>query len=137
MTLDQIHALANSSSQSDWHKHVETQAVFCPDIDVSLDWSETINPSFSEPWHQNLPDSGATSVLVALRHNGIPVDSWTFVIVDGGRYLVPCPTLDASGGYELSSSMMPLGNLLFDLYHPGGASNTLSSLLQRCTVAVV
>jgi len=137
MTLNVIRTLVNNSSRCDWHKHVEAQAVFSPDIDISLDWSETVNPNFSEPWHQCLHDTGASSVSVELRHNGVPVDSWTFVIVDGGRYILPLPSPATGGGYELSSAMMPLGNLLFDLYHPGGASNTLAALLQRCTINIV
>lgn len=137
MTLDEIRTLVENSNRADWHKHSDAAAVFCPDIDVSLDWGETINSNFTEPWHQTLPDPGASSISVILQHNGSPVSSWTFVVVDGGRYLVPLPRPGAGGGYELSSDMMPLGNLMFDIYHPGGASNTLTDLLKRCNVTIV
>lgn len=137
MTLNDIRTLVDNSSRSDWHKFAEAMAILTEDIDVSLDWSETVNPNFTEPWHQNLPDPGASSVSVVLRHNGSPVDNWTFVIVDGGRYILPLPSPGAGGGYELPSAMMPLGDLLFDLYHPGGASSTLTALLQRCSITVV
>ena len=137
MTHNEIHTLVDNSNAGDWHRFNDATAVYKPNIDVSLDWSETIKPSFSEAWHQNLPDPGASSVNVALRHNGTMVDRWTFIIVDGGRYILPIPEPNTSGGYELSSSMVSLGNLIFDLYRPGGTTNTLAALLKRCNITVV
>ncbi|MCC5847618.1 MAG: hypothetical protein JJU29_05930 [Verrucomicrobia bacterium] len=137
MRLDEIRAIIDNSSSDDWHKAAKATTIFIPDIDISLDWNETINPNFTEPWHNCLHDPSASSVSVVLRHNGAPVDRWTFVVVDGGRYMMPLPAPSASGGYELPASIIPIGNLIFDLYHPGGASNNLSALLNKCSISVV
>ena len=137
MTLNEIRRLVEGSSLRDWHKYEEATAVLVEDIDVSLDWCVTINPSFTESWHKTLPDPHASSVCVALRHNGSPVDTWTFVIVDGGRYLVPLPRPDSAGVYEVESQMMLLGNLMFELYGSGGTGKTLTDILKTCGVNIV
>ena len=137
MTLEEILAVVKNSSPSDWHKHSEAESVFAQNIDISLDWTETINSSFSEDWHKGLHDPKASLVSVVLRYNGNIVDRWKFVDVDGGRYLMPLPRHATGTGYELSSSMLPLGKLLFDLYPPGGPINTLTDLLKVCKIAIV
>jgi len=159
MTLQQIRNIVDNSVSSDWHKiegniierwewgqqngqnytqpiSHDMLAVFKSDVDVSMAWGAVICDAFSEPWHKKLPDPSAKSVLVVLRHNGAKVDDWTFVNVDGGRYIVPLPHFN-NGAYEIPVDMMPLGNLVFDLYSAGGVHSDLSVLLSCCGVKVV
>ena len=160
MQLQEIRTLVDTSVIANWHKiegnlverwdqgqdasqqnylhpicH-DALAVFKPNIAVSLAWGATINSKFSESWHADLPDSSANAVLVVLRHNGAKVDEWTFVIVDGGRYILPLPRL-SNGMYEIPTHMMALGRLIFSLYAPGGVHNSLDDLLAQCEITVV
>jgi len=137
MKLNEIRLLVENSKPHDWYIHSEAKAVYISDIDVSLDWSETINANFTESWHQNFADTGASSLSVVLKNNGCTVTRWTFVAVDGGRYLTPLPKPANAIGYELPSDMMPLGNLMFGLFNSNGAIHTLTDLLNRCNITIV
>src|SRR5438552_4194865 len=108
MTLADLLNTVEGSAADDWHK-LKVQTVYgwecgahwsvpntCSelfilrsDIDVSLALVATVKAPFAEPWVQQFADPNATSVAVALRYRGAVVYTWTGVVVDGGRYLLP------------------------------------------------
>lgn len=159
MTLDQILQTVEGSSPTDWHS-METQTihswvvsqgddgssiepkthskllVFRPDIDISVVMDATIVEPFVEPWTQMFQDKHASSVSVQLRYHGAIVFQWVFVVVDGGRYLLPLPEV-VGGAYQLPKARHPLASLFFSLYGVGGVHSTVDRALAVAAIAIV
>jgi hypothetical protein len=154
-TLDSLLEQVEMSSSDDWHKldyHtpylpycggqnvLDTHyhlAVFRPDVDISLAFGATVNSDFHEPWVESFPDPHATSVAVVLRYRGTPVYEWTFVTVDGGRYLVPMPQPpNAEGKYQISAGKLSFARLMFDLYGSGGVCCGVEEALRRAGIEI-
>jgi hypothetical protein len=160
MTLDQILQTVQGSAVADWYKteahtvygwewgtkggqnYLEPVThskllIYRPDIDVSLVMDATVTAQFQEPWATAFPDPNAESVAVQLRFRGSVVYDWLFVIVDGGRYLLPLPRPVAGGGYELPQADLPLARLFFGLYGVTGVHKTVEAALAHAHVAIV
>jgi hypothetical protein len=160
MTLDQVLGTVEGSADCDWHK-MQSQTVYGwewgqkqgqnylepkthskllmykPDIDISLAMDATVNDPFDEPWVQAFSDPRAVSVAVQLRFRGAIVYEWVFVVVDGGRYLLPMPHVTAAGRYEVPLAKMPLARLFFLLYGVGGPHQDADAALAHAGVDII
>ncbi len=79
---------------------------------------ELVDP-FKEPWVERFPDSSAHSFYVTLNYHTTVLDQIVFVVVDGGRYTIPLPTLVAQHEYCMDSKSVGFKiALIFDQYMP-------------------
>lgn len=106
MTFDEVFAAVLSSNRSDWH-HIEGElfletggddpqghrslAAFKPNVNISLAWGLTCREDFNEEWVRKCPDPSASSEYVDLRFAGSPIYRAIYVVVDGGRAMLPLP----------------------------------------------
>lgn len=160
MRLDDLIAIVESSSSNDWQKldvhtiygwewgqkqgqnYLEPKthsklAVYKSDIDVSFAMDAIVTEDFVENWTKKFASSKASSVAIWLRYRGAVVHEWVYVVVDGGRYLLPMPELDGSGGFQISQAGLRIPQLLFDLYGVGGPHQSVSAALQYAGVKIV
>lgn len=112
-------------------------AVFKKDVDVSIVFGADVIKDFAEPWVQAFPDPKASSILVVLRYRGQVVFEWVFVVVDGGRYLLPLPKPLGNGQYQFAQDKLPFARLMFALYGQGGVHHSLEDTLKRAGVTIV
>jgi hypothetical protein len=112
-------------------------AVYKPDIGISIAMGATVTENFAEQWVQNYSNPTARSVAIWLRYHGAVVHEWVYVVVDGGRYLVPMPETDGSGGYHVQQTELSIAQLLFELHGVGGPHETVSDALQGSGVKIV
>ena len=148
MTLDQILSTVHESQVNDWHRTSHqtpyagedrfhrSLAIYKPDVDVTIAYGAAVMNEFQEPWTDLYSDANATSVALVLQYRGQAIYEWTFVVVDGGRYLVPMPKFQ-NGKYTVSQSEMQLARLFFGVYGVGGNYDTLESALGRGDVEIV
>ena len=68
------------------------QCLYRGDVKLRLieDRSEERKP-FEEPWVSKFPDKKGYRQEVYLEYDGIRIETFLFVNVDGGRYSIPCP----------------------------------------------
>ena len=164
MTLSDLLLTVESSSADEWHKiehetpygwewgdknvdgkmypYIEPRsnhglAVFKKDVDITLVYGADVTKDFSEPWTEQFPDTSAHSVSVGLQYRGQLVYEWVFVVVDGGRYLLPMPERLGQDQFQLSTAKLPLARLMFALYGPGGVHSSVEDALNRGRVAIV
>jgi len=163
MKLDDLLLTVESSSHDEWHKmdhftlhgwesgeravsgqqhpYLEPKwhhklAILKSDIDVSIAFGADVVEDFGETWTANFPNPKASSILVVLRYKGAVVYEWTFVVVDGGRYLLPLPELN-NGQYEVTTASLPFARLMFGLYGQGGLHTALENALTRAGINIV
>jgi hypothetical protein len=160
MRLDDLIAIVENSSINDWQKldvhttygwewgqkqgqnYLEPKthsklAVFNADVDISLAMDATVTEDFAESWTQKFASPKASSVAIWLRYRGAVVHEWVYVVVDGGRYLLPMPAPDSAGGYQIPNADLKIAQLFFDLYGVGGPHQTVSAALQHAGVKIV
>ena len=101
-------------------KYHDYLVIFKEDIDISLVFGAINTRDYAEAWVNKFANNHADSVAVVLQHNGSPVYEWTFVYVDGGRYLLPQPSISQQGGFEFKKANLPFANLMFALGSIGG-----------------
>lgn len=58
--------------------------------DISL-WKIRTDEAFSESWMNQYTDTTGKRLLIELRYRNTPVEEFVFVVVDGGRHIVPLP----------------------------------------------
>jgi hypothetical protein len=79
------------------HEH-SMRAAYKPNLGITIAWGldrTSHRPNeFSEPWHQDFPDSGASAHFVDFFYNGDLVHREVYVDVDGGRANLPLPHRD-------------------------------------------
>ncbi|HZZ27124.1 MAG TPA: hypothetical protein VFE46_03880, partial [Pirellulales bacterium] len=126
-----VHSWDHGSRREDgqMHPYIEPNAhtmlaVYAEDIDITLAYGGTKKEEFSEPWTERFSDPSASSVSVTAQYRGQPVHQWTFVTVDGGKFMVPLPQRDDDGFY-IDGRQLPMANLMFGLWGHGGAHKTL------------
>nr|BFD58106.1 hypothetical protein CKG001_02130 [Bdellovibrio sp. CKG001] len=118
------------SSASDWlyddDKGIYT---FKNDLNITIraDRSD-IDRSFTEPWHQGLPDPTAYRTIYELYYGSSYVDYELVVNVDGGRASIPLPE-EGYGNPWITTDQKAFGEIIDRL-------NTLSEYLRRCNVSV-
>ena len=128
MTFDDIGRILEESGPGDWHmvpataewdsfiwtltittysvdqrKEVElvghhSRAVYRPDVGLGLAWGLKSQDSFSEPWTDVFPDKKASGQYVDVLWNGMLVDRFEHVVVDGGRSSLPLPDREIVNG---------------------------------------
>ena len=111
--------------------------VYGDNADISLALGAVVNPSFEEPWALRFPDRHARSVVAALRYRGSIVYQWVLVEVDGGRSLVPMPTLTMEGAAEICEADLTPVRLFFKLHDDGLGVPTLEACLHRAGVTII
>jgi hypothetical protein len=68
-----------------------SRAVYRPDVGLGLAWGLTSQDEFSEPWTEVFPDKQASVEYIDVLWNGMLVDRFPQVVVDGGRSSLPLP----------------------------------------------
>lgn len=115
---------------------MEYLAVFKPDVDISLSFFQTIDEMFRPSWVESFPKEHASLESVWIRYRGAVINTWTGVLVDEKRYLVPIPVKN-NESFEVSQSEMPLARLMFGLFGSYGVHDNLEHVLQRAGIAMV
>jgi hypothetical protein len=97
MTYDRLLDLLLSSTKEDWLID-DSKGIFTlkSDLDVTIREVRPEDPlaprdHFAEPWAENFPDSLAERQFVELWFRASFVKSYLFVVVDGGRAVLPIP----------------------------------------------
>jgi hypothetical protein len=110
MTLQEIIVAVAESPREDWNivplrganaecagdlldqgRH-KMAAVYVPNPLIRLEWGMTFNSQFEEPWANRFADRHARGELVEICYAGAPVYQDAYVVVDGGRALLPLPS---------------------------------------------
>jgi len=111
-------------------------AVLENSVEISIAFGAPINDNYQESWCKLFPDPSSKSVSVDIRYNGEVVASSIFIIVDGGRYIVPLPEIQ-SHTFQISSSAIPFAELIFNLYGSHGVHKTLDEVLSFANINIV
>lgn len=164
MRLDELLKTVECSSPEDWHRiprptvynwdcgnkrvddgpltpylepvNHDYLAVYKPDVDISLAFGANVCKDFQEPWVRGFPDSHASSVVVELRYRGSPVYEEVFVVVDGGRNLLPMPK-PRENEFVLPRSRLAMARLMYGVFPSGGRGETqLEEVLKRAGVKI-
>lgn len=87
---DLIASVLRHSDPSDWRYFERHQSLtYTQDVRLTLHL-ENDDP-FSEPWMDVFSDKTGNKVLVTVRYGGALVEEFIFILVDGGRALLPLP----------------------------------------------
>lgn len=100
MTLQELFHKIISSEPDDWHaEELRNEdghawiATLKSDIDIQIQWGRACVREFEEAWTQKFPNREASSEYAEVLYRGHVVLSDVYVSVDGGRALLPMPTI--------------------------------------------
>jgi len=142
MELDQARELVMSSGAGDWQRWevagplTDTsrggRATYRADVAVELWWGKVITEDFVEPWVEHFPAHDAISINVEATYGGALVLQETFVLVDGGRHIVPRPRIhqedDGLVEYRVARSSVRLAWTLAGL---GAAGHNVDAAIEK------
>ena len=85
--------LIQESKKNDWlENHEEREMIYLEDPNIKIKWDETERDHpIIEEWATRHPDSKAYKVDYVVIYNGIHIDGFSLVYVDGFRALLPFP----------------------------------------------
>jgi hypothetical protein len=93
-----------------------SRAVYCDNPDLGLAWGLKSQDEFTEPWTQAFADKTASSQYVDVLWNGMLIDRFVHVVVDGGRSAIPLPDREMVAnlvlGYSLKNRDYRVGRLV-------------------------
>ncbi|WP_340016561.1 hypothetical protein [Paenibacillus sp. FSL K6-1318] len=91
--ISEINNLVVNSKKLEWISHDEKQEmIYLKNPNIKIIWFEIDKDyPFDEPWATKHPDSNAFKVDYTIVNNGINIDSFSLVYVDGYRALLPLP----------------------------------------------
>lgn len=104
---------------TDVHLTHTTGAAFLPNPLITLAWGKTFSGDFEEPWANRFPERHATGELVDVLYAGAPVYQDRYVVVDGGRALLPLPDVES---LTVPAAKLRFFQLLDALDSPYGAN---------------
>lgn len=142
MTFDELISTVRESKAEQWHKMPlvddkhDHLAVYKADIDIAFAYGRVVNESFSETWAEKISHGKGRSIQVDLRYRGQLVSQWTFVIVDGGRLMMPMPAPPTDGNFSVKWDDLPIAKLLYDI-HATGAHSSLEDMFVHAGIDIV
>jgi hypothetical protein len=114
MTLEDIRNICAKSEPEDWARidfplyageiayYAEApegkyahdgRAIYKPDIAISILSGHTFQDNYQADWLEDFADKSATGNLADIAYNGVVVDRVHYVVVDGGRSILPSPLM--------------------------------------------
>lgn len=158
MTYEELIATISGSRVEDWTKVEDIvddnciyTASYKKDLDIVITWGKG-KSNFTEEWSMRFPDKEHNeSFELEVKYKGNKVKVFTFVYVDGYRYLMPLPKTDIEKSvtgnvvkkgppppikFYVQSSDMPFFNIMFDLYGAGGSCDDLESALEQANIEI-
>lgn len=113
-------------------------AAYIPDVSITLAWGMVWRENFKEPWVERFPDHQASGEWLDVFFNNALVFRTSYVLVDGGRTLLPLPqytrdnTLHVTGG---ACTLIQLIDALSNVER--SSSDTYKSDVKRAGIRIV
>lgn len=127
MNHSNLRQIISASTSTDWLSE-EVPYVFTCALDVNINIEISLTDDlFHEEWTDEFADKTASRVTAHITYSGAFVEKFTLVSVDGGRHLIPFPTMQRT----IDQFEHRLGEIV------NGHSDDYDAALHRAGITVV
>jgi len=150
MTLDEIRNICAQSQPDDWtriefplyagemtyvdeargigeHSH-DGRAIYRPNVAISILSGHVFQAEYHADWLEHFTDKKASGQLADIAYNGVIVDRVHYVVVDGGRSVLPSPRMGTRVVSVWSDAIVRLLHALWDSPEPYDRYFTMAGL---------